>query len=256
VFFQEILNLLRDNKRFPNYAAERRIDIFINLFLEKILSAYYGEKVIFVVPEFPLKKNETNNQTDKLDYLCAFEETKQPIFVELKTDVISFNINQAKFYCDQAKHWPTCVEALQKIIVTRMPFSYRKKYFQLIKRLLEMGIFVGKSTEPSLTRLEELSKSIDTTSEGRGELHQGMKKANFSRGLIKLVECIKARWNNEAKLLYLTPHDDKLKNRIELLFSKSISLLDFKEIASFPVISTNKYAKEFRQLSEFLKSLE
>lgn len=99
MFFDEILNLLRDNKQFPNYAAERRIDIFINLFLEKILSAYYEKKVIFIVPEFPLKKNETSNQTSKLDYLCAFEETKQPIFVELKTDVISFNSNQARFYC-------------------------------------------------------------------------------------------------------------------------------------------------------------
>ena len=67
MFFEEVLNLLKENKKFPNYAAERRIDIFINLFIEKILTAHFKQEVVFVAPEFPLKKypkDKTNNLTD------------------------------------------------------------------------------------------------------------------------------------------------------------------------------------------------
>jgi len=99
--FKAMIDLLRDNKRFPYYAAERRIDIFINIFLEQILTTYYDEKVNFIAPEFPLK-HEPNNQANKLDYLCAFDDTKQPIFVELKTDTISYRNTQASIYMERS----------------------------------------------------------------------------------------------------------------------------------------------------------
>ncbi len=41
--FKAMLELLEENKCLPNYAAERRIDIFINLFLENILTALRRE---------------------------------------------------------------------------------------------------------------------------------------------------------------------------------------------------------------------
>jgi hypothetical protein len=37
VFTKEIFKLLGENKKLPAYQAERRIDIFINIFLEDIL---------------------------------------------------------------------------------------------------------------------------------------------------------------------------------------------------------------------------
>ena len=251
--FQDLLDLLRDNKQFPNYAAERRIDIFINLFLEEFLSVYYKQKVVFVVPEFPLKKDEKNNQTDKLDYLCAFEETKQPIFVELKTDVISFSGKQAKFYYQKAKHWPGCIGALRAIIATRMPFSYRIKYFQLVKRLFEAGLVVGENTESSLLELEALSKGIDATTFEREER---IKKMKFSCDLIDLTKSLKARWDDEAKLLYLAPHNDDLKEKIKCICQGHASLLDFTQIESMPISSNMKYGMEFNQLVEFLKTIK
>ena len=48
-----ILSLLKENQKFPNYQAERRVDIFINYFLERILTKFLGEKVKFICPEFP-----------------------------------------------------------------------------------------------------------------------------------------------------------------------------------------------------------
>ncbi len=236
MFFKEILNLLIDNKKFPNYAAERRIDLFINMFLEIILTAHFGEKVIFVVPEFPLKRNETNNRTDKLDYLCAFEETKQPIFVELKTDVISFRNEQAEFYCEQAASWPACVKGLQDIINTRMRFSYREKYFQLIKQLLEVGLVIGDGANTSVQELTELSKSLGTPT-GKGEDHLNLirKKTDFSQGLSKLAKSVKARWVSEAKLLYLVPQDDKLNGKIKCACKGKACILDFARIEKIKV---------------------
>ena len=114
--FQAMLELLNDNKRLPYYAAERRIDLFINFFIEDILTAYYGEEVKFIAPEFPLKVLK-NNQAKKLDYLCMFKNTKQPIFFELKTDVLSFKSDQAGFYVEKASNWSGCIDQLKQIIV-------------------------------------------------------------------------------------------------------------------------------------------
>ena len=49
-----IFELLLKNKKFPNYQAERRIDIFINYFIERILSKYLEKDVKFICPEFPI----------------------------------------------------------------------------------------------------------------------------------------------------------------------------------------------------------
>ena len=132
MIFEELLKLLVDNKRFPSYAAERRIDIFINYFLEDILTAHYREKVIFVAPEFPLK-HSSNNLSDKLDYLCALDKTKQPLFVELKTDPNSLHKREAQCYKNHMRDWASCIEGLKKIISSpSMKYSYRVKYFWLI----------------------------------------------------------------------------------------------------------------------------
>jgi hypothetical protein len=75
-FLENLFKLLTTNKEFPNYQAERRIDIFINYFLAEMLTNYMGKKVEFVCPEFPLKKAD-NNQSTKLDYLCKTNDEMQ-----------------------------------------------------------------------------------------------------------------------------------------------------------------------------------
>lgn len=256
--FEAMLELLDKNKLMPYYAAERRIDLFINLFLEKILTAYYREKVNFVVPEFPLK-HKPNNQADKLDYLCAFDKTKQPIFIELKTDSISFNREQARVYLKQATDWPSCIEGLKAIIGNKkMRFSYREKYFQLMKRLHEEGL-IGISSEGNRGSVQwptvpdsEFS-SLEKPSSFKGE------RGEFSRDLIKLSRHVYACWNGEAKILYLVPHDDHLKKQIEDVEDEctgKASVLDFSQIESLPIGSDMSYAQEFRQLVKFLKTLK
>ena len=246
--FKAMLDLLRDNKQFPYYAAERRIDLFINMFLEQILTTFYNEKVNFVVPEFPLKLG-ANNQADKLDYLCAFDNSKQPIFVELKTDTISYRSKQASFYIERSESWPACVEGLIAIICNgRMRFSYREKYFQLIKRLIRSGLVDCTDEWPkeSIKQLDVLLSNINSPKD----------KGGFSRGLINLCRTIHPRWQGASKLLYLVPNNDNLKDRIKLTCGNTADILDFTRIGNWPINPNMSYPTEFRQLADFLKNIK
>ena len=122
-FIEKIFDSLSSNKKFPNYQAERRIDIFINHFIERIMSKYLSSETAFICPEFPLKKID-NKRSTKLDYLCKTES--EIIFVELKTDAISFKESQAKIYLEI--NWQNCLKDLQIIIDSQRIEPYKKKY--------------------------------------------------------------------------------------------------------------------------------
>jgi hypothetical protein len=118
-----VFNILIENKKFPNYQAERRIDIFINYFLEKILREYLGKSIEYVCPEFPIKK-EGSNLSTKLDYLCKSED--EIIFVELKTDASSLKAEQAEIYLNC--NWAKCKLDLQEIIKSVKNKTHLEKY--------------------------------------------------------------------------------------------------------------------------------
>jgi hypothetical protein len=256
--FQSMLQMLEKNKVLPYYAAERRIDLFINLFIEEILSSYFGEKVIFVAPEFPLKLG-TNNQADKLDYLCAFEGTKQPVFVELKTDTISFRKEQIMFYLEQALAWEKCITSLNSIISNKgMVFSYREKYFRLLARLRDSGLIkLTRDKDQLFEKITEMSK----------KLGDQKTKSIFSRGVIKLSEGVEATWENEAKLIYLVPTDEGLISKIQHIIEDSRSkdprferldtyILDFTGMGKLDISPNMPFIEEYRQLASFLKEIK
>ena len=102
-FLNKLFDILESNMQFPAYQAERRIDIFINHFLEDILEEALNKgetqkkiTVKFVAPEFPLiKKN--GHQSTNVDYLCVTKrgnKVEQILFIELKTDAGSFEADQ------------------------------------------------------------------------------------------------------------------------------------------------------------------
>ena len=122
-FLENLFKLLKTNKDFPNYQAERRIDIFINYFLTEMLTNYLGKKVEFVCPEFPLKKENTNQST-KLDYLCKTKD--EIVFVELKTDASSLKTEQASIYLKSS--WTQCLLDLKSIYAAVKNKEHRKKY--------------------------------------------------------------------------------------------------------------------------------
>jgi hypothetical protein len=126
---KDIFKMLIDNKAFPNYQAERRVDIFINFFAKRILDSFLQETTTFVCPEFPLKL-EKNNRSTKLDYLYVTKT--QPVFIELKTDTFSLKESQAKSYLDC--NWNKCVSDLS-VIEASTSKNYKQKYEHLISTI-------------------------------------------------------------------------------------------------------------------------
>ena len=246
MLFGQILEMLRENKLMPYYAAERRIDLFINFFLADILSTYYREEVDFVVSEFPLK-HKANSQADKLDYLCAFQRTKQPIFVELKTDVMSFRASQAKNYFRRAASWSNCVDELKQIIGNRrMRFDYRLKYYQLLMRLQKCSVI----------RLDSLrSDSIVEQINNLDRNHLSMsEKGKASRLIIELSGLVSSRWKGEARLLYIVPRDENLRSQIRATCQGKVDVLDFSQMAHRDYVSRMTHTQEFGQLVHFLNT--
>ena len=97
-FIEVIFERLSKNISFPYYQAERRIDIFINIFLNEIIQQHTPFKnAEFILPEFPLKHDDTGHSV-RVDYLM-FDPIKQIVlFIELKTDDHSYGEDQILKY--------------------------------------------------------------------------------------------------------------------------------------------------------------
>jgi hypothetical protein len=138
-----ILDLLKANKDLPNYQAERRIDIFVNHFLVRILRWYLRNDLVkFVCPEFPLKvkdnrNSKTKNLSTKLDYLCMTD--KEIVFVELKTDGGSISGSQLGLYMQQTD-WENCKSNYRELAaLKRKKTGHQKKYDLLTHALQEVN---------------------------------------------------------------------------------------------------------------------
>jgi len=136
-FNSELLKLINTNKAFPYYQAERRIDIFINLYLEEILNySLDTNSIIYISPELALKKQE-NNLSTKVDYLCFDTAEKRIFFVELKTDKKSFKTDQLENYLSY-KTWGTCMD---EIAIISKVSKYKAKFTTLINRLTDTNLW-------------------------------------------------------------------------------------------------------------------
>jgi len=133
-YLNKIVALLVENKKFPNYQAERRIDIFLNVILEDLLSVYLNEEVKYVCPEFALRQDGDYNRSTKLDYLCKTKS--EIIFIELKTDNHSFNEDQLKTYFTES--WGNWLEKLNQIINAT---TDKVKYSHLKRRLSDFDLY-------------------------------------------------------------------------------------------------------------------
>lgn len=98
-FLDGIFRLLSNNINFPYYQAERRIDIFINFFLEDIIrQSTKFKNARFIAAEFPLVKSESSAHAAHIDYLMVDEESQTVLMIELKTDNGSYDQSQILFY--------------------------------------------------------------------------------------------------------------------------------------------------------------
>jgi hypothetical protein len=112
---------------------ERRADIFFAVYLKRILEAELDIDVVNIIPEFPLKK-ESSNQSVKADYAC-FTSTKKVVLVELKTDNDSLTQEQLDDYRRAlAAGWEKVIDGVNAI---QEISTERKKYKALGSSLKE-----------------------------------------------------------------------------------------------------------------------
>jgi hypothetical protein len=247
--FDALLRQLKQNKPFPRYAAERRIDIFINIFLEAILS-HGGNKVVFVAPEFPLWDDRRGKGFFQLDYLCAFESTNQPVFVELKTDASYFQPDRAKDYVRKARSWKSCIEELKTITSGERHTSHEDKYLHLVKSLHQTGL-IDLSSD-ALQILRQASDSVSEHSFRREDT------SRISEALRDISRGMGVHHDRAAKLIYIAPDDDDIKSKLDSLRKDNdleIELLDFTYIEATSTDVETPFPGELRRLALFLKNL-
>jgi len=141
---QNIFERLSDWKRLPNYQLERRLDIFISMYVKELLEEKLWPLSDVIIPEFPISRKtlgETSgiNQTVKVDYVLFPMDFKNPIiFLELKTDNGSVRDGQIN-YLLKAKNAGIEIILNDWIEVYNKSTS-KKKYKYLFEKLEESGL--------------------------------------------------------------------------------------------------------------------
>jgi hypothetical protein len=131
---EALFSRLDDFRRFPKYSLERRLDLFIALFIEEFLSTRYETPIRIVAPEFPLKKKGDSNLSTNVDYLLYREGPKPAwILLELKTAEKSFHEEQEAIYrWASGRGMQALIEDLRKI---KRASDYKERYNVLIKQV-------------------------------------------------------------------------------------------------------------------------
>jgi len=100
---EQIFKNLESWRKLPKYQLERRLDIFFSIYLKEIVEVFYKEILKeeiqlseVIIPEFPLKKDGSNNSTN-VDYVMFCKKKTKVILTELKTDVSSVNDKQIEY---------------------------------------------------------------------------------------------------------------------------------------------------------------
>ncbi len=137
VLFQQLDSF----RGFPKYALERRLDVFVSLFLEEYLSTRFEAPVRIVAPEFPLKR-EQDFQSINVDYLLRREGSSPAwLFLELKTSEGSIDKAQLALYREARErgmhHWRKAVMEIHGRI--RSDAARSEKYEVLLKALASAG---------------------------------------------------------------------------------------------------------------------
>lgn len=191
-FLNDVFELLNDNRVLPNYHAERRIDIFINLFLAEILNHSLKKTHIeYILPELPLKKDK-NHQSTKVDYLCFDKIEKVIYFIELKTDVKSFKKGQVNIYLNN-QTWCKCLDDIKLIGKA----TKDKKKYQLLQEKLSTSNLFSDDSKSYPIRLIYISPESKKNREILGELDKQRFTTYISFSDLKLFKSTKypAEWD-------------------------------------------------------------
>ncbi len=120
------------------YQFERRIDIFLTMFLPEIFYELFGWQVALAAPEFPLKK-DSNNQSTNVDHLLFRRaervDDERWLFFELKTDRFSVRDDQIEIYRRAMQRGMPALFQELAAIRTATQARHGQKYDLLVQRL-------------------------------------------------------------------------------------------------------------------------
>jgi hypothetical protein len=133
-------------RRFPKYALERRIDVFLSLFVEEFLSTRFGAPVRMVAPEFPLQ-GEGNHLGTHVDYLLRREGPHPAwLFLELKTSADAVSREQLATYRAAReygmRHWRRDLLSSRNAVSGDAP--RKSRYNRLLEQLAKAGAWQGE----------------------------------------------------------------------------------------------------------------
>jgi hypothetical protein len=165
MFLRDLLGLLSANKRYPKYQHERRIDIFLQFFLPKIIESQCGTPVTLVMPEFPLKKPNSSLATN-IDYLAFSKLANVAYICELKTDPLSFRHEQVERYFQALNDGWAKILADVRQIRQDTSKDYQSKYDFLLEKADTISVDVKLkilylAPEKTRVHLDQFSKSAD-----------------------------------------------------------------------------------------------
>jgi len=134
-FLAALLEHLDDNRQFPKYQYERRIDAFVSFFLRDVLTAKgIITKGDVQIPEFPIDAEyNSSNLSKNVDYFVFDASQSLGCFVELKTDHSSCDFSQLETYARAfGKPWLSLNEDIEQM---RKASDKKQKYRALQDRL-------------------------------------------------------------------------------------------------------------------------
>lgn len=210
---QKIFDYLQEFKNFPTYQLERRIDAFMLPYLANAFNKKFeldDDKLVFVYPEFPLKRlvNNKNTEPDKLDKLSEYADyvlwspkLHTVYLIEFKTDEMS--LKESQFF----NYYENCKMGWKVLIVYYFDkaIGNQKYWSKFVKGLLYI-----KNTAPALIGIEQ-------------HLNLGnFLEKNKSKGVHHKLQEIKSliAFGNEpnVKFIFLAP--EKASSKLQSYISK------------------------------------
>lgn len=215
---ETIFKLLEDWCFLPKYQLERRLDIFLAVYLPELLEKEVGIKINYedIIPEFPLKQKDSN-RSNNADYAIFYKETEKKeiklLLIELKTDMHSIRNEQIKYYKENKEK--STYDILSNLI--RIYKHTKKEYLSKYQILLDMLenkelIIKGKKlNKRSLKYGYEVNKKfLDTKS--------------------------------KAKIIYIAPKEN------ETIKKSSDTIITFEQIIKLLENKNNDVAKKMKKL--------
>lgn len=145
-YINELFDRLDSWRHLPKFQLERHADIFFSFYLPEVLEENLGFKVSpTLIPEFPLKQEETNH-SNNIDYFAVSSDGTKAILIELKTDMNSFREKQLKYLRDaqtnihknvKGVRFNVLLHDLLRILGTT---KHRPKYYHLLKCLAKKDL--------------------------------------------------------------------------------------------------------------------